>query len=389
MNKTIKFIFGLCLLISTISCKQNPTVVAKIDGLGNDTIYVSIVPFSDLDDETKDTIIATNDRFVYNLSVQEPILLMFDSKKASYIRENGNNFRPWSKKILLALGPDDRVEINGKLLPFSLEYDAKGNTFNDDYSQFRKQFFNIQKKTIAIELKIDSLYFSEDDQQLVSQLFKERNSFSQKIKNVKLEYIKSNPDKDLSAFYLALSQPLDTLGLYFDSLDNKVRSGLFEDFLKYKKVEYQKYVLVREAEEKIVPGNAAPDFSLNTINQSSFSLSNLKGKYAVLDFWGSWCNPCIKGFPKMKEYYKKYKSKIEFVSIACNDKEDDWKNAVNKYELNWIQLFNNDSIDKDVSVMYSVMTYPTKVIIDPEGNIIQQFKGEGDDFYLKLDELLN
>ncbi len=124
MNKTIKFIFGLCLLISTISCKQNPTVVAKIDGLGNDTIYVSIVPFSDLDDETKDTIIATNDRFVYNLSVQEPILLMFDSKKASYIRENGNNFRPWSKKILLALGPDDRVEINGKLLPFSLEYDA-------------------------------------------------------------------------------------------------------------------------------------------------------------------------------------------------------------------------------------------------------------------------
>jgi len=389
MNKTIQFIFGLCLLINIISCKQNPTIVAEIDGLGNDTIYVLRVPISDLDDETKDTIIANNDRFVYDLSIQEPILFVFNPQKAYFIRKDGSYFMPRSKQILLALGPDDRVKIKGNLMPYALEYDAKGTTFNEDYCQFEKQFHDIYKETIPIELKIDSLYFIKEDQQLVSQLFKERNSKFQKISEAKLEYIKANPDKDLSAFYLALRQPLDTLGLYLDRLDKKVKNGLFKDLLKYEKVRYQKYVLVREAEERIVPGNTAPDFSLKTINETTFSLSNLKGNYVVLDFWGSWCGPCIKGFPKMKEYYIKYKSKIVFVSIACNDKEDDWKNAVNKYELNWIQLFNNDSIDKDVSVMYSVKAYPTKIIIDKEGNIIQKFRGEGDDFYLKIDELLN
>ena len=389
MNKTTQFIFGLFSLISIISCNQNPTIVAKIDGLGYDTIYVSRLPISNLDDETKDTIIATNDRFVYNISIQEPIFLVFNPQKACYVRKDGSYFIPRSKQILLALGTDDRVKIKGKLTSYALEYDAKGTMFNKEYCQFEKQYHYIYKETIPIELKIDYLYFSNDDQQIVSQLFKERNSKFQKIREAELEYIKAYPDKDLSAFYLALRQPLDTLGLYLDSLDEKVKHGLFKDLLKYKKVKYQKYVLVREAEERIVPGNAAPDFSLKTINESSFSLSNLKGKYAVLDFWGSWCGPCIIGFPKMKEYYKKYKSKVEFVSIACNDKENDWKNAVNKYELNWIQLFNNDSIDKDVSVMYSVKAYPTKVIVDPEGQIIQKFKGEGDDFYLKMDELFN
>ena len=72
-----------------------------------------------------------------------------------------------------------------------------------------------------------------------------------------------------------------------------------------------------EAEEKAkkvqAAGVEAPDFTLKDIKGNDFKLSSLRGKIVVLDFWGSWCGWCIKGMPKMKEYYEKYKGKFEFL----------------------------------------------------------------------------
>lgn len=84
-----------------------------------------------------------------------------------------------------------------------------------------------------------------------------------------------------------------------------------------------KYRLIRLAEAKIVAGSPAPDFTLKTADDKNFTLSSLRGKYIVLDFWGSWCGWCIKGIPKMKRYYDRYKSKLEIVGIDCNDTRRD------------------------------------------------------------------
>ena len=82
----------------------------------------------------------------------------------------------------------------------------------------------------------------------------------------------------------------------------------------------------------------APDFTLNDLDGRPLSLKSLRGKYVVLDFWGSWCGWCIKGIPAMKEYYEKYKGKFEILGIDCNDPEDKWKAAVEKYQLPWLHL---------------------------------------------------
>ena len=75
----------------------------------------------------------------------------------------------------------------------------------------------------------------------------------------------------------------------------------------------------KEAEERAAKQQAtgveAPDFTLNDINGKPLSLSSLRGKHVVLDFWGSWCGWCIKGMPQMKEYYAKYKDKLEILGI--------------------------------------------------------------------------
>lgn len=129
----------------------------------------------------------------------------------------------------------------------------------------------------------------------------------------------------------------------------------------------------------------APDFTLNDINGKPLTLSSLRGKYVVLDFWGSWCIWCIKGMPKMKEYYAKYAGKMEILGIDCNDSEEKWKAAVAEHKLPWLHVYNSD--ESHLLEKYGIEGFPTKVIIDPEGHIANVVVGEDPAFYTYLDKL--
>lgn len=132
----------------------------------------------------------------------------------------------------------------------------------------------------------------------------------------------------------------------------------------------------------------APDFTLNDINGKPLTLSSLRGKIVVIDFWGSWCIWCIKGMPKMKEYYGKYKGKFEILGVDCNDPENRWKAAVAKLELPWLHVYNPRNSADDVCAKYAIQGFPTKVIVGADGKIIKIVIGEDPQFYTFLDELL-
>lgn len=129
----------------------------------------------------------------------------------------------------------------------------------------------------------------------------------------------------------------------------------------------------------------APGFTLNDLDGKPLVLTSLRGKYVVLDFWGSWCIWCIKGFPKMKEYYSKYSGKFEILGIDCNDSEETWKDAVTKLELPWKHVY----CPKDSKVLeeYEIQGFPTKIIVGPDGKIVNTIIGEDPAFYSILDDL--
>ena len=85
-------------------------------------------------------------------------------------------------------------------------------------------------------------------------------------------------------------------------------------------------------QEGIAEGQMAPDFTLKDIDGKSLSLSSLRGKYVIIDFWGTWCIWCVRGMPKMKEYYNKYSDKMEILGVDCNDPEKKWKDAVKELD---------------------------------------------------------
>ena len=130
----------------------------------------------------------------------------------------------------------------------------------------------------------------------------------------------------------------------------------------------------------------AKDFTLKDINGNDLSLSNLRGKYVVLDFWGSWCGWCMKGLPDMKAAYEKHKDHLEILGIDCNEPELIWKKTVEENAIPWLHVYNPD--DSQVLADYGIEGFPTKVVIDPEGRILKTVVGETPEFYTYLDNLL-
>lgn len=142
---------------------------------------------------------------------------------------------------------------------------------------------------------------------------------------------------------------------------------------------------VKVVSQNIAEGQMAPDFTLKDLQGNDLALSSLRGKYVVLDFWGSWCGWCIKGIPDMKKYYAKYKDRMEILGIDCRDTEEKWKEAVKKHELPWLHVRNEGT--PDVTQLYAIEGYPTKIVIDPEGKIAKVVVGEDPAFYEYLDKL--
>lgn len=215
------------------------------------------------------------------------------------------------------------------------------------------------------------------------------NAGLEALRNAAADYIRNNPDSPASIEmmdYLTPSQ-IDVAEMITDKAKEYANGPVYTirmDRLRSK-------LAFEERARQIAEGKPAPDFTLPDANGNQVSLSSLRGKYVMLDFWGTWCGWCIKGIPQMKEQYNILKDKgVEFVSIACGDAYDKWTAALAKYEMPWIQLWSDPSISQDeqVSSLYAVRGYPTKMVIDPKGIIVNITVGEDPDFYNQFDTLL-
>ncbi|MDX5320002.1 MAG: TlpA family protein disulfide reductase [Bacteroidota bacterium] len=125
-------------------------------------------------------------------------------------------------------------------------------------------------------------------------------------------------------------------------------------------------------------GDMAPEISMADANGKMYSLSSLKGKIVLVDFWASWCQPCRKENPNLVRTYEKYhnarfKNAREFTifSVSLDDDMDKWQRAISKDGLNW-EYHVSDLMrwSSPAAANYGVESIPSNYLLDETGKII-------------------
>lgn len=168
--------------------------------------------------------------------------------------------------------------------------------------------------------------------------------------------------------FMIQNAPFDTVQAAYDALTDRVKQSAPGLELKN----------AVEALASVSIGGTAPDITLATPEGTELSMSSLRGHYVLLDFWASWCGPCLREVPNVKAIYEKYHDKgFEIFGVSLDETAGPWKAAIKKNDMNWHHVSSLKGWECPVAKQYNVTGIPRMYIIDPEGKIIaQDLRGE-------------
>ena len=148
---------------------------------------------------------------------------------------------------------------------------------------------------------------------------------------------------------------------------------------------------VRAANLKV--GSEAPDISGFTPEGEEITLSDFKGKYVFIDFWASWCAPCRREIPHLKEVlaYSDNSENLVVLSYSIDSKRPDWINCIAKNQLthkNWVHISTLKGWNSEGAKLFSVKGIPFTALIDPDGNVVA-FGLRGEEMLKKLKGIID
>jgi len=328
-----KIIFGLIILAS-ISCSKQKEVFSltgTTSGIENGTVLI----LEDTDTgEILDSALVNNNSFIFNTALKSsPVNAVFHSKDYA-------NYRfVW-------------LENN------TMTFDATQTDFRNaqiNGSETENKSFELSQLTDGME--------------------------KEKRRETEQDFIEKNPNNLISSSMLALYSTTwgkeKTIELY-EQLSASNKSNTYG-----KKIAH---FIILNKNPKI--GEHFADFEMTDTNNTSKKLSDLKGKTVLLEFWASWCGPCIQENPNLVKTYEKFKPKgFEVFAVSLDKSKENWIKEIEKGNLNWEHVSELNGRDNTASLIYGINGIPDNFLIDHNGIIVGR-NLRGDKLNEKLEEIM-
>ncbi|MFI3314888.1 MAG: TlpA disulfide reductase family protein [Rikenellaceae bacterium] len=380
--KKLLFTLSTALVVCSCGTGEKPTISGTLTGTYNDTIIFNTIDLT-TGAKSADTIALDNGKFEFYALDNSSVKLGYLQAKPSSVKNSDGSIATYSMRaISFPIAPDEHVVLEGTFE----EYTMSGSNLYKKIAEYQTSVDPLVAEQSEINRKLRALN-AESDPQEREDLQASLQEVNKNLNSKTVEYITNNPNEGASLYITARVDTYELKEL-LPLFTEELKSGVYGNLYNEVERRYKNQVAKDEAIARVQPGQVAPDFTLLDVNGKEISLSSLRGKYVVIDFWGSWCGWCIKGFPEMKKMYSKYKNKLEILGVACRDTQEAWEGALKEQKLPWKNVINSTEEGEDISVIYSVSGFPTKVIIDPKGVIVETVLGERPEFYTTIDSLM-
>ena len=291
----------ILIMISIISKAGDSTftIIGKFDKVKSGKVYLTI--FSD-DNSKRDSSFIKGGKFRFAGSVKGA---MFASLTVPFKRSDFFTFYIEPGKMTI-LGGGDSL----KLLT------VKGSSMNDDDKLLKKRMEFISKWEDANGKLFDEA-FTTKNKVVMDSLDEVDNDVLREKRKVVTQFVKDFPHSERSVTAI-----IDNYSYYAEASDVEPLYGMLDERLKHSE-KGNKIQKMLEVYRTVAPGKKAPDFTQVSPDGNLISLSSVKGKYILVDFWASWCGPCRRENPNIVRIYSEFKNKgLKIFGVSYDTKKE-------------------------------------------------------------------
>lgn len=394
----LNFIYNLLICICLASCAKNTpdtlTLEGEIDGLSDSTMlmlsYLTLNNDKWIEIEDTTYIINGKFRFISNIDELTAAYLRFDNTNVRLYLEpvsmmlELNKNRPWEYKLSGTNVESENIALKEKLKFKEEELHKEMSIAYNTIEQIKLQNGNTSERDSLINFMKNNTA--------------KRIAIGRQMDKIRLNYVLEHRTSRIAPDLIYLvakrcSIGIDTIKAAYKDLPENSKTTLMGK-LASKQIEQTEKLINRK---NIMSGSIAPDFEGIDISGKKIQLSELyKENYVLLDFWASWCKPCLEEIPKIKKIKKSYANKrLKIISISSDENKEQWESAIGKYELDdWTQILSkadsdNNYFSNDISDIYGVEYIPHYFLIDSQGKVVARWKHLGEEEVLFLENLLS